>query len=336
MIRRFAALAALAGLALALAACGEKQERTSGVATKQRLALALDRSPNATHAGIYAAIDGQLPDAGIDLRPRPATGATDSLELLGAGKVDLAIAREPELLLARADGAELVSIGALVQQPLTAIVSLDAEPIRRPEQLEGSKIGITGLRYERTYLRSILRGAGADPAQVRRVDVGSRLVPALLDERVDAVLGAFWNIEGVALRRRDRKPVILRVDDVGIPSYDELVVVARATDVRARGPLLRRLMRALARGHAALRDDVDVGADPLVRADSDLNRGLLRAQIRATLPAFFPADDKRPFGFHAVARWRRYAQWMTDNGLLASADVGQRAFTNEFLPGEGI
>ena len=73
-----------------------------------------------------------------------------------------------------------------------------------------------------------------------------------------------------------------------------------------------------------------------MRASPDLDPSLQRAQIDATLPVFFPADQDRPFGFQEPREWQRYAQWMTDNGLLASPQTAQRAFTNEFLPGEGI
>ena len=146
----------------------------------------------------------------------------------------------------------------------------------------------------------------------------------------------FWNVEGIELERQDRKPVILKMDDVGVPTYNELVIVAREADVRSRGPVLRRFMRALARGHDALRKDIDVGVDALVKANPDLKASLQRAQVKATLPVFFPTDKDRPFGFQDRQEWRRYTAWMASNKLIEDANVGQRAFTNEFLPGEGI
>ena len=337
MIRR-RLLAALPVVLLALgpAACGEKEETTAG-GTPERVNLVLDYLPNADHAGIYAAIEeGEFETAKLDVKPRTPSDPSAPLKLLAAGRADLAISYEPELLLARAQGADLVSVGALVQKPLTSLVSLGEEPIRRPAELEGKKVGTAGIPYQDAYLKTILEQAGADPDRVKAINVGFNLVPALLTKRVDAVLGMFWNVEGVELRRRDREPVILKMDDIGVPTYNELIVVARARDVRDRGPLLRRFMRALARGPQLLRKDVDTGVDALVKANPDLNRKLQRAQVSATLPVFFPADEERPFGFQDPAAWRRYAQWMVDKKLLPSTQTSQRAFTNEFLPGEGI
>ena len=323
-------------LALGFTACGEKEERVAG-GTPERVDLVLDYLPNADHAGIYAAIEeDEFEAAKLDVTPRTPSDPSAPLKLLASGRADLAISYEPELLLARAKGAELVSIGALVQKPLTSLVSLGKEPIRHPLALEGKKVGTAGIPYQDAYLKTILEQAGADPDRVKSVNVGFNLVPALLTKRVDAVLGMFWNVEGVELKRRDRDPVILRMDDIGVPTYNELIVVARAGDVRDRGPLLRRFMRALARGHQRLRDDIDTGVDALVKANPDLDRRLQRAQVSATLPVFFPQDGDRPFGFQDPREWERYAQWMADNDLLPSTQTAQRAFTNEFLPGEGI
>jgi len=328
-------LAAL--LTLALSACGEKKE-TAGEAALERVDLVLDYLPNADHAGIYAAIEeGEFKQAALDVKLRTPSDPSAPLKLLASGKADLAISYEPELLLARAKGAKLVSIGALVQRPLTSIVSLGGEdPIRRPAQLEGKRVGTSGIPYQDAYLKTILQNAGADPERVRPVNVGFSLVPALLTKRVDATLGMFWNVEGVQLRLQDRKPVILRMDEVGVPTYNELVIVAREADVRSRGPVLRRVMRALARGHQHLREDIDSGVDAVVKANPDLKASLQRAQVQATLPVFFPRDKTKPFGYQREQDWQRYSQWMEENEIIEDAGVGQRAFTNEFLPGEGI
>jgi putative hydroxymethylpyrimidine transport system substrate-binding protein len=328
----------LAGLlALGLAACGEKKE-TTGDAAREHVDLVLDYLPNADHAGIYAAAEtGEFKTAALDVKLRTPSDPSAPLKLLASGKADLAISYEPELLLARARGAKLVSIGALVQRPLTSIVSLAGKhAIRRPAQLEGEKVGTAGLPYQDAYLKTVMQRAGADPARVTSVNVGFNLVPALLTKRVDATLGMFWNVEGVQLREQDKRPVILRMDAIGVPTYNELVIVAREGDVRSRGPVLRRFMRALARGHEQLRKDLDSGVDALVKANPDLKASLQRAQVKATLPVFFPRDRTKPFGYQRTRDWQAYSQWLEENKVIEDAGVGQRAFTNEFLPGEGI
>ena len=87
----------------------------------------LDWFPNADHAPLYAAIShGYFNAVGLDVRPVVPSETDEPLKLLAAGKVDMAISYEPQLLLARDQGLKLVSIGALVQRPLTSIIALPA------------------------------------------------------------------------------------------------------------------------------------------------------------------------------------------------------------------
>jgi len=325
-----------------LSGCGEKPEPDTGDASGggpgQRLRLMLDYVPNADHAGIYAArATGAYEKAGLDVQITAPPDPAAPLRLLLAGKTDLAISYEPELLLARDKGAELVSVGALVQKPLTSLMAVGDHAVASPAELRGKTVGTAGIPYQSAYLKTILDEAGVDPGSVKEVNVGFNLVPAMISGRVDATLGAFWNYEGVDLQRRGRKPVIQRMEKLGVPTYSELVFVARRSDLdQDFGARVRRFMQATARGHAALRDDPSAGVDALLEADKGLDRDLQEAAVRATLPVFFPAGSEHPFGWQDPAEWQRYADWMLDQGLIRRRQTAEQVVTNEFLAGQGL
>jgi putative hydroxymethylpyrimidine transport system substrate-binding protein len=328
-------LASLACLAALAAGCGTKQEVTTPPGA-QPLDLMLDFFPNADHVGIYAALaDGDFRRVGLDVRPRTPSDPAEPLKLLAAGRVDLAISYEPEVLLARDRGLRLVSVGAIVQRPLTSIIALGSKGITAPARLGGRKVGTAGIPYQSAYLRTILRHAGVNPGSVSEVDVGFNLVPAMLSKRVDATLGGFWNYEGIQLAQAGRAPTVIPVDQAGIPTYDELVLVARQQDLATKGDRIRRFMRALAQGYEAARRDPARAVNALVRANRDLDRRLQLASVRATLPAFFPPAGK-PFGYQDPAAWQRYGAWLADNRLVTRPPNAARALTNEFLAGQGV
>ena len=322
--------------AVLLAACGERKEPTAAAPPQQRLRLMLDYFPNADHAGIYAAKDsGAFSRAGLDVQIQTPSDPAAPLKLLAAGKVDLAISYEPELLLARDKGLQLVAIGALVQKPLTAIISIGKHAIADPKDLKGKTVGTAGIPYQSAYLKAILARAGVDPSSVKEVNVGFNLVPAMKTKKVDATLGAFWNYEGVQLRLDKERPKIIRMENVGVPTYQELVIVARRQDLGKGGERVRRFVRALGQGQAALRSNPAAGVEPLLKANPDLQRDLQLESVKATLPVFFPAANK-PFGWMDPAEWARYGDWMYSNKLLSRPPNAARALTDEFLPGQGL
>jgi putative hydroxymethylpyrimidine transport system substrate-binding protein len=326
-------------LLVTLAACGEKEEPSgAGSGRSESFTVMLDYFPNADHAGIYAAQgSGEYERARLDVKIQPPPDAAAPLKLLQAGRVDLAISYEPELLLARDQGADLVAVGALVQKPLTSLMSLGDRAITDPKQLRGKRVGTSGLAYQSAYLRTILEKAGVDPDSVKETNVGFKLTQAMLSKQVDATLGAFWNYEGVDLERRKRDPEILRMEDLGVPTYNELVFVARRSDLgEENASKLRRFLQATARGHELLEQRPEAGVDALLEADGGLDRGLQAAVVDATLPVFFPEDDERPFGFQDPAEWATYERWMRDRGLLKQPAGDRAPLTNEFLPGEGL
>jgi putative hydroxymethylpyrimidine transport system substrate-binding protein len=321
--------------ALGLAACGERKEPTTTPAAQKHLTLLLDWLPNADHAPIYAAqATGAFRRAGLDVDIQTPSDATSPLKLLAARRVDMAITYEPELLLARDKGQDLVGVGALVQRPLSSLISLKGK-VKAPQDLAGKRVGITGLPSDDAALKAILDKAGVPRNRVKTVDVGFNLVPSLLSKKVDAILGAYWNIEAVQLERQHKDPTVIPIDQAGVPTYNELVFAARRDYIGEQGELVRRFMQALAGGAQAMRDDPQVAVDALVSANKDLDRDTQLAMVRKSLPAFFPAAGK-PFGWMEPAQWTAYGDWMYQGRLLQNPTNAARALTNEFLPGQGL
>ncbi len=328
------ALALLA--ALMLAACGERKEPTGSNAAPKHVSFLLDYLPNVDHTGLYAAQgEGLFGRAGLDVDLQTPSDPASVLKLLAAGRADLAISYEPDLLLAREKGVKVMAVAALANRPLTSLMSVGKHAITDPKQLRGKRVGTAGIPYQSAYLKTILKEAAVPQTTVQTVNVGFNLVPSMISGRVDATLGAFWNIEGVELERRNRKPEILHLEDLGVPTYDELVIVAREETIRHDGAMIRRFLQALAKATGTLAGQPNAGLDPLIEANPDLDRPIQEAQLKATLPVLQPKAGK-PYGWMEPAEWDTFAKWMQQQGQIENAEIVQRSLTNEFLPGQGI
>jgi putative hydroxymethylpyrimidine transport system substrate-binding protein len=248
--------------------------------------LALDFQPNPVHAGIYGA---------KGVRVRVPSSSTDSLKLLAAGRADMAVVDIHDLGLARERGADLVGVGALVQRPLAAVIARAG--IRRPRELEGKRVGVTGLPSDDAVLRAVVEHDGGDYSKVRRTTIGFSAVPSLIAGKVDAVV-AFWNAEGVALRRRGVRTREFRVDEYGAPRYPELVLAVRRADAAGANETLAKL----AAGTRAALADRQATVERLVEA-SGADEQLVRAQLEAVAPALLPPIrlDRR-----ALQGWARF------------------------------
>jgi putative hydroxymethylpyrimidine transport system substrate-binding protein len=324
--------------AVVLAGCGEKQETVTGSPSgAQQLTLMLDWFPNADHAGIYQALaEGDFSKAGLNVHVQVPSDPAAPLKLLAAGKVDAAISYEPEVLLARNQGLALVSVAAIVQRPLTSIVSIGSKHITTAAQLRGKRVGDAGIPYQHAYLTTILARAGVPASSVKEINVGANLVPAMLSGRVDATLGSFWNYEAIQLAMLHKRPNVIHMEQVGVPTYDELVVVVRKDTIVNHPDVVRRFVQALGRGYEAVRRDPQAAATNLVHASSGLDPKLQLASIKATLPAFFPSSSADPWGWQDSKQWTAYGQWMLKNRLISNPNAVVDASTNELLAGQGL
>ena len=267
-MRRFLPIALLLAC---LAGCGGA---ASGD-TAEPGTIALDFQPNAVHAGIYA----------TDLNIRVPAASTDSLKLLTAGRADMSVVDIHDLGLAREAGSDLVGVGALVQRPLAAVIAR-AGDIRRPRDLEGKRVGVTGLPSDEAVLRAIMENDGGDYARVKKVTIGFSAVPSLVAGKVDAVV-AFWNAEGVALRQRGVRTREFRVDDYGAPRYPELVLVVKRETLQKHRELVDTMLEAIEKGTFDALHDRDGTIKKLVDA-SGADEPLMRAELAAVGPALLP------------------------------------------------
>jgi putative hydroxymethylpyrimidine transport system substrate-binding protein len=333
LARIWAALAAAAALSLGLAACGGDGDATTGSASNpQPFSLDLDWYVNPDHAGIYTAIERDFfRQAGLDVKPQVPSDPSAPIKEVAAGRADLAVSYEPEVLLAADKGLDVEAVAAIANSPLTSLISLPKAGIASAADLDGKTVGTAGIPYQSDYLETILQTAGLPDSAAREVNVGLNLLPALIGGRVDAILGGFRNIEGVDLRLRGLQPRIVPVDQLGVPTYDELVLVARRSTVEDHPDAIRAFIAALARGTDYARAHPQEAANAVISAGKGLDPMQTRSEVAATLPLLATPQGK-PYGYLDPGAWRAYAEWMAGHDLISDAPAPSEVLTNELLP----
>jgi putative hydroxymethylpyrimidine transport system substrate-binding protein len=318
-MRRAVALLA-AALALAgVAGCGGSGAEPGA---PKGATLVLDFVPNAVHSGIYAtAAEGFYREAGIDLKVQPPGESTDAPKLLGAGKVEFAILDIHDLGIAREKGIPLVGVMPIVQRPLAAVIARDGAGIRGPRDLEGRRVGVSGLPSDEAVVDSEVEADGGDPAKVDEVTIGFTAVPSLAAGKVDAATG-FWNAEAVALREQSVPIRVFKVDQFGAPPYPELVLCTSEKLLKSDPDLVDAVVSATRRGYEATEENPNAALDDLLAANKNLglDRGEQEAQLKVLLPALHP----KPFDLKVLEEW---AAWDLQHGLLEKPPAVEAAFS---------
>lgn len=329
---RIPALAlAILAIALLLAACGEKSEESGG--ERESFNLTLDFYPNPDHAGIYMAQKlGYFEEAGLEVEIDTPTDPAAPVKQVAAGRSDLAISYEPEVALAREQGLDVVAIAALVNRPLTSMIWLKKSGIKGVADLKGKTIANAGIPYQDKFLETILARVDLTPDQVKSVNVGFGLLPALVGGSAQAMLGGFRNVEGVDLRLRGLDPVVTPVDQLGVPTYDELVLVANRQNLEDESDKFRLFIAALERGTAAAVERPGAATTAITEANPDLEPKLTAAEIKATLPLLGARTPGQPYGYMDPEEWATFAGWMRDNGLIESLPEPSELLDNGYLP----
>lgn len=276
----------------------------------------LDFTPNAVHAGIYSAIArGYDRAVGVRLQVTAPTASTVPIKLLETGKIDFAILDIHDLAIADQSSPtrpRIVGVLPIVQRPLSAVIA--APDITSPRALQGKTVGITGVPSDTAVLRSVVAGAGGDPAKLKTITIGFNAVADLLAGRVAAAT-AFWNDEGQAIQSKRPGFHIFRVDHYGAPAYPELVLCATPSTIKRDPDLVHEVVDALVRGYLYTSLHPQRSADDLEREVPGLDPGLVRAQLARLLPVFNPANGH--IGELNVATLRAWARWEARFGIVS-------------------
>jgi ABC-type nitrate/sulfonate/bicarbonate transport system substrate-binding protein len=321
-VRLLATIATILAVGLCLTACGDDTGDRPG----RDATLLLDFTPNAIHAGLYSALARGYDEAeGVTLKVQQPSSSSDAVKLLTAGRTDFAVMDIHDLAIAREKDAEIVAVMSIAQLPLAAVL---AQPdVRRPRDLEGQRVGVTGLPSDDAVLDSIVQGDGGDPAKVQRTTIGFNAVAAMLARKV-AGATAFWNVEGLALKAKRPGTREFRVNDFGAPSYPELVLVTRSTTLQDDPDVVRATVDALRRGYAFTLRDPESSASHLVAEVPDANRDDILRQLDVLTPVF-TGPTGQPGGLDRAVL-EQWARWEARFGITRRPPNVASAFVTRY------
>ena len=278
-----------------------------------KLTVILDWFVNPDHAPLYVALEkGFFKDRGLEVELIAPSNPSDPAKLVAAGKADIAVSYQHQHQMQVDQGLPLVRIATLIATPLNSLVVLADGPIKNIADLKGKTIGYSVGGFETVLLKVMLAGAGLTLDDVKLVNVNFSLSPALFTGQADATIGAFRNFELNQMDIEKRPGRAFLVEEHGVPSYDELILVAGSKNLS--DPRLRRFVDALEQGVQYLVNHPDESWRLFVsHGRENLDDELNRRAWRDTLPRF----ALRP-GALDRNRYQRFARFLEQEKIVGT------------------
>ncbi len=308
-------LALIAATSLVVGTGAQARHSTTAAPAAESLSLMLDWTPNPDHVGFYVAKDqGIFAKSGLNVSIHAPSDATTPLKLVALGRIDVAISYEQEVFYANAKHLPVSVVAAVVPRPLNSFMAIEPS-IRSLRDIKGKTIGITGVPSDYATLDTALASVGLTRHDIKIVSVGYNLLPALLAHRVDVVVGVYRNVEAVQAKLAGFTPRVIPVNTVGMPTYDELVLVANRTRLDS-DPTYRANVRALIAGMisgTSLARTNPALALSVMQKETALSTKFLTASTAATLPLL---GGTRGPGCLNTREWATFGRWLVARGLL--------------------
>ena len=261
--------------------------------------VVLDWYPNAIHTFIYTAIErGYYAEEGLDVKVRFPANANDALALVAAGKAEIGMYYQQDVIQAVANqGTKIKSIGAIVQSPLSIVLSLKDKNITSPSDLVGKTVGYGGTALSESIVKTMMEYVGADAPDVNLIDVGFDLMSSMTTGNVDATIGCLVNHEVPQLEEEGFDVNYFMANGYGIPNYYEEVFLAN---------------------NDLIEKDPDGCLAILMNNQNEENFPLTQSVEEKSCETLLPLMETEdvPFLTQTEECWQENIDWMLESGLI--------------------
>lgn len=310
MRKRFCRPQLLVLFFLLLAGCQQEPKLNTEVR------LVLDWFPNPNHIPLFVGVgQGFFKQQEIDLKILKLVDPSDGVPYLMSQQADLCLTYMPHTIQAMSKGASVIPIGVLINQPLNGVLFRSDEGIESPKDLGGKIIGYCVDGYHTKFLQSMLDNRSIAAKQL--LNVSFDLVTTLANKQVDAIYGAYWNIEGEHLRFFGIGVDYFPLSDFGVPNYSELIFLARRESPQSDDRFVRRFQRALQQSIDYAVENPQAAYESYISQHPDKSGKTREWEYqawKATIPVFAHHQQVD------VGQWNRFVQWLVDHQLLSSVE----------------
>lgn len=300
------------------------------VGKSQQLSIMLDWYPNAVHSFLYVAKEkGYFEEQGLNVEIQMPADTNDPLKLVAAGKVDIAISYQPQVVVARAEGIPVKSFAALVRHPLNQVMVPEDSSIHSPKDFAGKTVGYPSIPLDEAIIQTMVEKDGGDGQKVKMVDVGWDLIPALATKKTDPIIGGFINHEKLLLEKEGYPVRTLNPAAYGVPDYYELVMAGSEKRLKDKEEAFKKFITAITKGQKYVVEQPQEGLAILLQ-QGDQSAPLDKEIEKKSLEILLPLMDagEKPFGCQDPETWEKVVTWLKKTKIINKRIDPEEVFIN--------
>jgi len=295
--------------------------------------IALDWTPNTNHTGIFVARElGFFAEEGLVVEVLEPT-ETASIPLVASGRSEFGVSMQEYVTMSRDQEVPVVSIATLFQHNTSGFAAPRDRGILDPSDFEGKAYAGWGSDLESVMIRTVMESVGADFHTVTLINMGMIDFTTAIRRDLADFYWIFYGWDGIHAELEGIDFVFLPLSELAeVLDYYTPVIITREWMIDERPNVVRRFVRALARGYIYATLNPDEAAEILLQYAPELDTALVHASQNWI--AAQTVDDIDRWGQQEEIVWSRFADWALAHGLIERSIDPAAAYTNEFLPKE--
>lgn len=276
---------------------------------RSRIQLQLNWLPDAQHGGFYAALHGGLyAQEGLDVEIIPGGPGNAVMPKVALGRCEFAIANADQVLLARAQQADVIAVFAAMQNSPRCIMVHAKSGIDSFDQLQNLTLALGDGKAFAEYLRKHVPLEG-----VRVVSYSGTVAKFLVDDNF-AQQGYVFS-EPLMAARQGGDPRVLMVSDLGFNPYSSVVVTRR--ELWEQNPqLVQKFVKATRAGWANYLQSPAAANAAIAAANPEMEQAMLGASAAAIRPLCQPKPGTE-LGQMSLDRWQQLRDQLIEINLLS-------------------
>ena len=301
----------------------------------EKLTVRVDFSPWGVHGALHLAVEkGWFEKEGLDIEVQDGKGTINTIQLVGAGHVDVGQVQLGLMAPARNKGLPVKSFAGWIRRgDLAALVDrkLQAKTVK---DLKGLTLVLFAKNPFVPFIDTFLKNGGLDRSEVKIVFVEpATMVGIYTAGKVDGLLVVGpWGLP-VVEKARPADPIVAADYGIAFPSYgfmtNEKTLAERPDDLRKLTKVQQKAWKYIYDGNHI---DEAVSAIISQRPEANLDRTILKSQLEMYRDYLHtPRTKGKVYGWQSEEDWADAIELMEATNLIEPGSKPSDYFTNEFI-----